>query len=199
MAVFCELEARADTSRSESSQLHRRLLGVVGNVTGNVYSFSGCFVSSCEQHKISNMCGHALYADIAYSLRSRHENKTLKWVWSWWACEIDYEQRQRLWYIEWKYTIKNICIQASRLRRLTVPGTVLEPQFSIIPDLDRLCNNPWKESLIVWGDIYMWHLRRKKLKQVGENAAWKYKSWPANNSSRTGLVMQDGHRIHCPG
>ena len=79
---------------------------------------------------------------IAYSLCSRHENKTLKWVWSCWASETDYEQRQRLWYIEWKSTIRNICTRTIILRRLTVPGTVLKPQLSIIPDLDRLCNNP---------------------------------------------------------
>ena len=90
-------------------------------------------------------------------------------------------------------------LKTIRLRRLTVPGTVLKPPLSIIPDLDRLCNNPWKESLIVWGYIYVWYLWHKKLKQVGENAAWKYKSWPAHNSSRTGLVMQDGHRIRCLG
>jgi len=36
VAVFCELGTWADTSRSESNQLHRRLLGVVRNVTVTV-------------------------------------------------------------------------------------------------------------------------------------------------------------------
>ena len=179
VAVFCKLGTWADTPRSESSQLHRRCCQKCDGhcVTGNVYS------SSCV---------------IMWATRKPWSG-CLTNIWSWWACETDFEQRQRLWYIEWKSTIRYICIQTIRLRRLTVLGTVLKPQLSIITDLGRPCNNPWKESLIVWGDIYMWHLRCKKFKQVGENATWKYKSWPANNSSRTGLVMQDGHRIRCPG
>jgi len=127
-------------------------------VTGNVYSSSGSLYHRVNNTKYQICLGMCFLLTYAYSLRSQHENKTLKWVWSWWACETDYEQRQTLWHIEWKCTIKTICIQTIRLRRLAVPGTVLKPQLSIIPDLDRPCNNPWKESLIVWGYIYMWHL-----------------------------------------
>jgi len=74
---YSKLGAWVDTSRSESSQLHGRLDNAAeffSVLTGSEMWRSLCdrkgllvlwlFVSSCEQHKISNMSGYVLYATL---------------------------------------------------------------------------------------------------------------------------------------